>query len=264
MTRSTLRLCTSLFIALPMGGCKSAPATESPPPSASAAAVTSAEPAAQPAQAEQPAPAAQPQPAQAEAAASQPIAPPTPAGLLEPGADRTAPEQFSARLETTKGEIIIDVTRAWAPRGADRFYTLVKLGYFDDTAFFRVVQGFMAQIGIHGDPRVNEVWRSRRIPDDAAQQSNTRGMVSFATSGPDSRVNQFFINLVDNSRLDAMGFAPFGKVREMAAADALHAGYGEGAPAGMGPMQVRIQREGNTYLRAEFPQLDYIVKARID
>lgn len=238
----SLALLSLLFVA----GCKSAPAADAPTPSPNQAPLAAAEPAVAPAAA---APATSTQSA---------------GDLLAPGADLTAPAQFTVHLETTKGEIAIDVTRAWAPRGADRFYTLVKLGYYDDTAFFRVVAGFMAQLGIHGDPRVNDVWRNRHIDDDPPQQSNTRGMVSFATSGPDSRVNQFFINLVDNSRLDGMGFAPFGRVRDMAPADALYSGYGEGAPGGMGPQQARIQHEGNAYLKAEFPQLDYIVRARVD
>lgn len=178
------------------------------------------------------------------------------------GAER-APDRYTVRLETTKGPILIDVTRAWAPHGADRFYELVREGYFTDVAFFRVIDGFMAQAGIHGDPAVNTRWRTRTIPDDPVRESNTRGMVSYAMAGPGTRTTQFFINYTDNSRLDSMGFAPFGRVRDMAAADALYKGYGEGAPRGRGPDQSRIQREGNAYLRAEFPQLDYIQRASI-
>ena len=177
--------------------------------------------------------------------------------------DQRAPERYAVRFDTTKGPVIIDVTRAWAPYGADRFYTLVREGYFTDVAFFRVVSGFMAQAGIHGDPEMNTRWRPRRIPDDPVVESNTRGMVSYAMGGPGTRTTQFFINFVDNSRLDSMGFAPFGRVRDMAAVDALHAGYGEGPPSGRGPNQARIQTEGNAYLRAEFPQLDYIRSATI-
>lgn len=177
--------------------------------------------------------------------------------------DQRAPERYAVRFDTTKGPVIIDVTRAWAPLGADRFYTLVRDGYFTDVAFFRVVSGFMAQAGIHGDPEVNTRWRPRRIPDDPVVQSNTRGMVSYAMGGPGTRTTQFFINFVDNSRLDGMGFAPFGQVRDMTAVDSLHSGYGEGPPSGRGPNQGRIQTEGNAYLRAEFPQLDYIRSASI-
>jgi len=180
-----------------------------------------------------------------------------------PTQDLRAPERFAVELDTTKGPVVIDVTRAWAPRGADRFYTLVQLGYFRQVAFFRVVEGFMAQLGIHGDPAVNQLWEHRRIPDDRPTQHNTRGMVSFATSGPDSRVNQFFINFGDNSRLDPMGFAPFGRVRDMHPVDALYSGYGEGAPAGRGPSQGRITHEGAPYLLRDFPQLDYLRDARV-
>lgn len=183
--------------------------------------------------------------------------------LSPPSEDERAPDQFAIELTTTKGPIVIDVTRAWSPAGADRIYTLVRLGYFSDVAFFRVIEGFMAQVGIHGDPAVNQVWRNRSIPDDPPTQHNTRGMVSFATSGPNSRSTQFFINFADNSRLDPMGFAPFGRVRDMAVVDQLYAGYGEGAPSGRGPMQMRMQMQGNSYLRAEFPQLDYVESARI-
>ncbi len=185
--------------------------------------------------------------------------------LLDPRqANEQAPDSFAVELTTTKGPIVIDVTRAWSPHGADRFYNLVKVGYFTDVAFFRVISGFMAQAGIHGDPRVNQAWRSANIPDDpAAGQSNTRGMVSFAMAGPNTRTTQFFINFGDNSRLDSMGFTPFGRVRDMRAVDALYKGYGEGAPRGRGPSQALIQSRGNEYLRQSFPELDYIVSARI-
>jgi peptidyl-prolyl cis-trans isomerase A (cyclophilin A) len=140
----------------------------------------------------------------------------------------------------------------------------VRLGYFTDVAFFRVIPGFVAQTGISGRPEVNAAWRTATIPDDPVIQHNTRGMVSYAMSmRPGSRTTQFFINLGDNSRLDAMGFAPFGRVLDMTAVDHLYAGYGEGAPAGSGPVQERIQREGNAYLRADFPHFDYIRSARI-
>jgi peptidyl-prolyl cis-trans isomerase A (cyclophilin A) len=122
----------------------------------------------------------------------------------------------------------------------------------------------MAQVGIHGHPAVNAAWRNARIEDDPVQQSNVRGMVSFATSGKNSRTTQFFINFTDNARLDAMGFAPIGRVRNMDVIDRLYSGYGEGAPAGSGPLQARIQSEGNTYLRREFPELDYIRRAPIE
>jgi peptidyl-prolyl cis-trans isomerase A (cyclophilin A) len=175
-----------------------------------------------------------------------------------------APDQYTVKLKTTKGDILVDVTRAWAPKGADRFYELVESGYFSDVAFFRVVDGFMAQVGIHGDPEVNVKWRTQRIEDDPVEQSNTRGMLSFATSGRNSRTTQFFVNFGDNSRLDRMGFAPFGKVRDMKVVDSLYNGYGEGAPRGQGPSQRRMQKEGNAYLKAEFPKLDYLISATVE
>ena len=174
-----------------------------------------------------------------------------------------APARYSVKLNTTKGDVVIDVTRSWAPRGADRFHELVKAGYYDNCAFFRVLDGFMAQTGINGDPAVNDQWRTKRIQDDPVEQSNRRGMVSFAMAGPNTRTTQFFINYRDNSRLDGMGFSAFGRVRDMQAVDALFSGYGEGAPRGKGPSQARIQREGNAYLKAEFPNLDYIRSAQI-
>jgi peptidyl-prolyl cis-trans isomerase A (cyclophilin A) len=191
---------------------------------------------------------------------------PTPPVLLTPASvTGRAPERFTVILDTTEGDIRLNVTRAWSPNGADRFYALVQAGYYTNVSFFRVVSGFMAQTGIHGDPAVNAAWRGANIPDDPVTQHNTRGMVSFATAGPGTRTTQFFINFVDNSRLDGMGFSPFARIEDasMAVVDRLHAGYGEGAPAGRGPMQARMQREGNRYLRAEFPALDYIRSVRI-
>ena len=175
-----------------------------------------------------------------------------------------APDNFTVKLETTKGDILIDVTREWSPHGADRFYELAKMGYYDDAAFFRVIEGFMAQVGINGDPGLSRQWREKGIPDETVKQSNTRGMVTFAMSSrPDSRKTQFFINFGDNSQLDQMRFAPFGKVRDMSTVDKLYNGYGEGAPGGNGPSQGRIQQEGNAYLKKEFPKLDYITKATV-
>jgi peptidyl-prolyl cis-trans isomerase A (cyclophilin A) len=179
------------------------------------------------------------------------------------GADQQAPAEYAVKLETTKGDVLIDVNREWAPRGADRFYTLVKAGFYDGAAFFRVLDGFMAQTGMNGDPAVTREWRDRRIQDDPVTQSNQRGTCSFATSGPNSRTTQFFINFGDNSKLDSMGFAPFGKVRDMTVVDQLYSGYGEGFPKGNGPSQKKIHQQGNAYLEAEFPKLDYVKTARI-
>lgn len=184
--------------------------------------------------------------------------------LLDPSAvGTTAPDTFTVRLDTTKGPILIDVNRSWAPLGADRFHDLVTIGYYDDVAFFRVVEGFVAQVGIHGDPAVNKVWKKALFSDDPVVGSNEEGTVTFATSGKNARTTQFFVNFRNNARLDAMGFAPFGKVRDMDVARRLYAGYGEGAPSGRGPQQGRIHREGNVYLRDGFPELDYIQTARV-
>ena len=187
--------------------------------------------------------------------------------LLNPAAAvmrRQAPDSFRARFETSAGDFVIEVHRAWAPLGADRFYNLVDAGFFDGVRFFRVISGFMAQFGIHGDPRVAAAWRDQLIADDAVRASNTRGMVTFATAGPGTRTTQLFINYGDNSRLDGAGFSPFGRVVEgMDVVDRLHAGYGEGAPRGRGPDQGRIEAEGNAYLEREFGELDYITRARV-
>ena len=173
-----------------------------------------------------------------------------------------APEVYKVKMSTTKGDFVIEVHRDWAPLGADRFYNLVKLGYFTDVVFFRVVKGFMVQFGIHGDPAVNHLWQPARIQDDpTGKQSNTRGMVTFAMGGPNTRTNQIFINYADNARLDSMGFPPFGKVigDGMKVVDALEGMYGE-APS---QQQPRIQREGNAFLNAQFPKLDSIKSAKI-
>jgi peptidyl-prolyl cis-trans isomerase A (cyclophilin A) len=194
-------------------------------------------------------------------------APASPPSALDPAAatDR-APDTFKAKFATTKGDFVIEVHREWSPNGADRFYNLVKRGYYDNTKFFRAIEGFMVQFGIHGDPAVNAKWRNATIPDDPPKQSNKRGFVTFAKSGmPNSRTTQIFINYVDaNAKLDAMGFAPFGQVVQgMDVVDGLYKGYGEGAPGGRGPAQGRVQGEGNAYLEKEFPQLDGVKKAEI-
>lgn len=182
-----------------------------------------------------------------------------PASLTE-----KAPEAFKARFETSKGSFTVEVTRSLAPNGADRFYNLVRTGYFTDVEFFRVISGFMCQFGIHGNPKVTAAWREARIPDEPVKGSNTRGAITFAKAGPNTRTTQLFINLVDNARLDGMGFSPFGKVVEgMDVVDQLHSGYGECAPQGLGPDQGRTQQEGNAYLKKEFPKLDYIKSAAI-
>jgi len=175
-----------------------------------------------------------------------------------------APAVFKAKFTTTQGDFVVEVTRAWAPLGADRFYNLVKNHYFDGAPFFRVLPGFMAQFGISAKPEINAVWNSASIKDDPVTQSNTRGMLSFATAGPNTRTTQVFINYADNSNLNGMGFSPFGKVVEgMEVVDKFYSGYGEGAPQGNGPSQDRLQKEGKAYFDKEFPKLDAIKSAVI-
>jgi len=183
-----------------------------------------------------------------------------PAALVEP-----APATYKVRFDTTKGAVVIQVTRAWAPHGADRFYNLVKNGFYDNVRFFRVISGFMVQFGINGNPQISARWREASIPDDPVTQHNTRGMITFATAGPNTRTTQVFINFADNSNLDGMGFAPFGRVVSgMNVVDAINAEYGEGAPRGRGPDQSRLQTEGNAYLAREFARMDYVKKATIE
>jgi cyclophilin family peptidyl-prolyl cis-trans isomerase len=182
-----------------------------------------------------------------------------PAALTEP-----APASYKVRFDTSKGAFVIQVNRAWAPHGADRFYNLVKNGFYDNVRFFRVISGFMVQFGINGDPQVSAHWRQANIPDDKVTQSNKRGMITFATAGPNTRTTQVFINFADNAGLDGQGFAPFGRVVSgMNVVDSLNAEYGEGAPRGRGPDQGRLQMEGNAYLAAHFKRMDFVKKATI-
>jgi len=184
-----------------------------------------------------------------------------PANLKE-----TAPAKFKAKFETSAGVFVVEVDRSWAPLGADRFYNLVKSGYYDDIRFFRVMRDprpFMVQFGIHGDPSVNTVWRNARLGVDPVKQSNRRGYITYAMGGsPDTRTTQVFINFGDNSFLDATGFAPFGRVTSgMDVVDKLYSGYGDSISQ---CCQGRIQAEGNAFLNKEYPRLDYIKKATIE
>jgi cyclophilin family peptidyl-prolyl cis-trans isomerase len=187
-------------------------------------------------------------------------------GLADPAAlTEKAPATYKARFDTSKGAFVLQVHRDWAPNGADRFYNLVKHGFYNDVRFFRVISGFMVQFGINGDPKLSAQWRNARITDDPVKMSNKRGLITFATAGPNTRTTQVFINFADNGGLDSQGFAPFGQVVSgMNVVDALHGGYGEGAPSGRGPDQGRIQAEGNAYLKKNFPKLDYVRKATIE
>jgi peptidyl-prolyl cis-trans isomerase A (cyclophilin A) len=180
--------------------------------------------------------------------------------LLDPSKLKDkAPDVFKAKFTTSKGEFVVEVHRDWSPNGADRFYNLVKAGYYDDTRFFRAISNFMVQFGINGDSAVNSHWQNEGIPDDPVKQSNKRGYVTFAQRNvPGSRTTQVFVNYGDNSRLDGMRFAPFGQiVQGMEVVDAFYKGYGES------PDQGRIQGEGNAYLDKAFPQLDKTTHAEI-
>ncbi|MDT7603845.1 MAG: peptidyl-prolyl cis-trans isomerase [Acidobacteriota bacterium] len=179
--------------------------------------------------------------------------------------DRQAPDIFRVKFETSKGNFVVEARREWSPRGVDRFYNLVRAGFFDDSRFFRVRAGFIAQFGIAGDPTIAAVWQDQTIRDDAARQSNTRGFVTYAMTGADARTTQLFVNLGDNSRLDREGFAPIGKVIEgMEVVDQLYAGYGEDAGGGMrGGKQGKIFAGGNAYLDREFPKLDRLLRASV-
>jgi peptidyl-prolyl cis-trans isomerase A (cyclophilin A) len=175
-----------------------------------------------------------------------------------------APDVYWARFDTTRGSFVVKITRAWAPIGADRFYNLVKNGFYDGASFFRVIPGFIVQFGISPDPSISAAWHDADIPDDPVRHSNAAGTITFATAGPDTRTTQVFINLADNSRLDSQGFAPFGEVVEgMNVAQSFYSGYGEGAPMGSGPDQQLIQSEGESYLAKNFPKLDHIKSAVI-
>jgi peptidyl-prolyl cis-trans isomerase A (cyclophilin A) len=169
-------------------------------------------------------------------------------------------------MATSRGKITIMARRAWAPHGVDRFYYLTKHHYYDSTYFFRVIENFVAQVGISGQPKVNTAWQSRRIPDDPVRHSNTRGTIAFASEGPNTRTVQLFINLRDNPKLDTYGggFPPIAEVTDgMNVAQSLFDGYGEGAPAGLGPRQEMLMDQGNDYVRHFFPRLDLIVRATI-
>ncbi|MBX3133475.1 MAG: peptidylprolyl isomerase [Gemmatimonadaceae bacterium] len=171
------------------------------------------------------------------------------------------PDSFVVRLATSQGEVDAMIRRAWAPHGADRFYELVSVGFYDRARFFRTLRGFVTQFGLAADSATNAEWRGKRIPDDSVLQSNRRGTLVYAAGGPNTRTTQLFINLRDNARLDAMGFAPIGEVvRGIEAVDAFYTGYGDGP---QGPQQDSIARGGERYLAANFPRLDRIETARV-
>jgi peptidyl-prolyl cis-trans isomerase A (cyclophilin A) len=189
--------------------------------------------------------------------------------LLKPEApemSRSAPDVCRILLDTSKGRIVLEMTRAWSPHGADRFYNLVRHGYYDDARFFRIRAGTWAQFGISADPKVATIWRTRTIPDDPRVASNVRGTLAYAFKDPNGRTTQVFINLKDNaSTHDSEPFVPFARVAEgMEAADALYSEYGEKAGGGIrGGRQDPLFAEGNTFLLRGFPRLDYIKRATI-
>jgi peptidyl-prolyl cis-trans isomerase A (cyclophilin A) len=195
-------------------------------------------------------------------AAKKPVTPasaPISRALLNPALLKAkAPADFKVRFLTTQGPFVVEVHREWSPLGADRFYNLVKYGFFNNGHFFRVVPGFVVQFGLSPSPAVNKVWQDAKIQDDPVTQSNHKGSITFATSGPNTRTTQLFVNLGENARLDGMGFSPFGTVIEgMDVVEKLYPGYGQT------PEQDRIQAEGKPYLDKEFPLLDSIKLARI-
>jgi peptidyl-prolyl cis-trans isomerase A (cyclophilin A) len=172
------------------------------------------------------------------------------------------PNMAKVKFETTKGDFVIEVTPEWAPLGAQRFTELVSSGYYDSAKFFRVLPGFVVQFGLPADPKTAP--KVSNLKDDPVTQTNAKGTITFATAGPGTRTSQVFINLVDNQRLDGMGFAAFGKVVEgFDVVEKLYAGYGEGAPYGSGPDQGKVRTMGNAYLEASFPKMDGITKATV-
>ena len=180
--------------------------------------------------------------------------------------ERRAPERFRVRVDTTKGPFVLEITRAWAPIGADHFYTLVRAGYYDDSRFSRVVPGFIVQFGIAGDPAMTAAWKDRRIADDPVREHNVRGTIAYAMTGPNTRTTQLFISLRDNTRLDAQGFAPIGRVVDgMSVVDSLYGGYGETSGGGMrAGKQGAVIAGGNAYLDRKFPRLDRLISAQVE
>jgi peptidyl-prolyl cis-trans isomerase A (cyclophilin A) len=184
--------------------------------------------------------------------------------LLLPPQDAKAPAEFKVRLDTSKGDIVLKITRDWAPKGADRFHALVKAGYYDDCRFYRVLPKYIAQFGISGTPATAAKWKELPIDDDPVKQKNTRGRLTFARGGPNTRTTNLFINLKDSTSLDGDGFAPIGEVVEgMDIADQLFSGYGDGAPKGKGPSQKKIYEQGNAWLQKDYKDLDYIKTAKV-
>ncbi len=189
------------------------------------------------------------------------VAAAAPPQLLHPASlHARAPAEYRVSFKTTKGTFVVTVHRAWAPRGADRFYNLVRAHFFDGVTFFRVVKGFVVQFGISPDPAVSRAWQNATIKDDPVKASNTLGTITYADAGPDTRSTQVFVNLGNNTPLDSRGFSPFGRVTSgMGVVDRLYGGYGD-QPTND---QQQISSQGNAFLRKHFPKLDSIVTARL-
>jgi peptidyl-prolyl cis-trans isomerase A (cyclophilin A) len=186
---------------------------------------------------------------------------PTPAAKNE-----KAPDVFQVNFDTSKGKVVVEIHRDWAPNGVDHFYTLVKTGFFDGSRFYRTIRNFVAQFGINGDPKTNALWASGNIPDDPVKESNVTGTLTYAATGmPNSRSTQLFFNLKDNGpSLDKQGFAPIGKViTGLDVMESFYTGYGSMAPEGEGPDPGKIASQGNSYLESQFPRLDFIKTATI-
>lgn len=248
---------SAFLVLLPLAfGCKSS--ETAPEPAATAATAQAVTPPTPPTPPAVPAPSAPATPAGDLASKVHP-------GLLSPTSlSEKAPAVFKAQFTTNRGPFVVEVHRDWAPAGADRIYNLVKAGFYDDTRFFRAIDGFMVQFGISGDPTVNTKWHDANLTDDPVKQSNKRGFVTFAMAGPNTRTTQIFINYKDNTSLDGMGFSSFGQVTKgMDVVDSLYKGYGEGAPQGKGPNQGLVQQQGNAYLDTSFPKLDRVIRAAI-
>lgn len=181
----------------------------------------------------------------------------------KPAPKVVVPEVFQVKFETSQGDFVVEVTRAWAPHGVDRFHELVRMRYFDEGRFFRVLKGFIAQFGVHRDFSIHEKWRQFFIVDDPPKEKNLRGTLAFAQSGPATRATEIFVNLADNAVLDTQGFVPFGKIVEgVEVIDKIYSGYGEMRPEGKDLDPGRVEGETNEYLVQRFPKMDYIKRAR--
>lgn len=188
----------------------------------------------------------------------------TAAACRKPAPKVVVPEVFRVKFETTQGDFVVEATRAWAPHGVDRFHELVRMRYFDDSRFYRVLQGFIAQFGVHRDFNVHATWRNFFIVDDPRREKNLRGTLAFAKSGANTRSTEIFINLADNAVLDDQGFVPFGKIVDgLDVIDKLYSGYGEMRPEGKEIDAGRVEGETNEYLVPRFPKMDYIKRARL-